>query len=82
MTRSKFTYTLNNELNRVEIVDLNEGMSVTNDAENVLTHICSVEGSKVKTMQFIYCDSEGYWDILVPRWDSMNCYYVDFVLGI
>ena len=79
--RSKFNYVVNIPLQRVEIIDLNEGMSVTNDAENVLTYIRMCEGDKIKDMKFIYRDSEGIWDTIIPKWYNDKCINVHFKFG-
>lgn len=80
-TRSTFSYVINENLQRVEIIDQNRGMSVTNDAENVLTHILEREGDKIKGMKFIYRDSDGIWDTIIPKWNENKCVNVSFKFG-
>ena len=50
--------------NIVCIVDRNTGMSVTNDAENVIAKIIAA-GVDPATHRFVYSDTEGRWDELV-----------------
>ena len=61
----------------VKIVDLDMGnVSVTNDAENVLTEIQSIEN--IKDKRIIYRDSVGQWDELIPTWNKNVCVDVSF----
>lgn len=81
MYKSDYTYTIENNLLR--IVDLNLGnMSVTNNAEEVLTEILKVEGKQIKNLSVIYRDSEYNWDTLIPIWEDNKCVSVEFKFGI
>lgn len=62
----------------VEIIDLNLGnMSVTNDAEAVLTEINETE--YIEDRRVIYKDSEDEWSEIVPSWSSDGrCVNVNF----
>lgn len=64
------------------IDDLNRGnMSVTNDAENVITEIYlkSGIGESVKKYPIIYRDTERIWDQIVPVWAVKSCVDVNFI---
>lgn len=67
MKRADYNYRIQN--NKVYIIDLNLGnISVTNDAENVLSEINCEEdiiGKKI-----IYKDSESTWSEMIPTWDD------------
>lgn len=45
----------------VAVTDLNGGVSVTNDIENVVADLVKA-GHDFKCKRLIYCDSEGHWD--------------------
>ena len=73
--KSDYTYEVGNEF--VKIIDLNLGnVSVTNNAENVLTEIQSEEDIKGKTI--IYRDSENEWCELIPAWEDNTCVHISF----
>lgn len=59
MLRSTFDVVYHNE-NAIFIVDLDEGMSVTNDAENVVIKLLTTFGNK----RIVYRDTMGTWDEL------------------
>lgn len=44
----------------VAVIDLNEGLSVTNDIENVIEDLKAFHD--FSHTRLIYCDSEGRWD--------------------
>ncbi len=48
------------------VTDLNQGMSVTNDAENVVAELLEA-GHDLKSNRVLYRDSEGIWDELRVR---------------
>lgn len=74
-SKANYTYEVGNEL--VRITDLNLGnKSVTNDAENVINEIQSVENIKGK--QILYKDSEGNWEEIIPTWRENYCINVFF----
>ena len=62
----------------VEIIDLNLGnMSVTNDAEAVLTEINETE--YIEDRRVIYKDSEDEWSEIIPSWSADGrCVNVSF----
>jgi hypothetical protein len=63
--RSQYTWTDDGET--VRIVDADAGgMSVTNDAENVIARLVAV-GVPVDQRRVIYCDSEGRWDRMLTE---------------
>lgn len=75
MKRADYIYKISDRL--VEITDLNlGGISVTNDAENVLTEINSEEN--IENLAVIYKDSEGDWCELIPSWNNHKCDNVKF----
>jgi len=59
-TASTFTFTILKNI--VSIIDLDEGMSVTNDIENVVSAICKTKGINADEYKWIYKDSDGLWD--------------------
>ena len=52
------------------LVDRNLGMSVTNDAENVVAEVVNEYGNK----KVIYRDSMGNWDELVHTEGTFGCF--------
>lgn len=58
--KAVFTFKINDGI--VSIVDLDEGMSVTNDIENVVKFICTTKGLNPQEYLWIYQDSDGLWD--------------------
>jgi hypothetical protein len=61
------------------IEDLNLGrMSVTNNAEGVISEIYSQIGAQLHNLDIIYKDSEGIWDQLIPSWGVNECVEVSF----
>lgn len=66
MKRADYIYSLEKYRNRIDCIvieDLNLGsVSVTNEIENIINDISSIE--KVKAQQFlvVYKDSTGQWD--------------------
>lgn len=52
------------------LVDRNYGMSVTNDAENVVAEVVGEYGDK----RVVYRDSMGRWDELVHTNGSFGCF--------
>lgn len=75
MRKADYTYTIQGDT--VKIIDLNRGnVSVTNDAENVLTEIQSTEN--IKELRIIYRDSMDEWCELIPVWDNNKCTDVNF----
>ena len=51
-------------------------MSVTNDAENVLTEINDSE--EITDMRVVYIDSEEELSEMIPVWESGKCVSVAF----
>lgn len=77
MRKADYTYTIEN--GTVKIIDLNLGnVSVTNDAENVVTEIQST--TDIKGLKIVYRDSDGNWDEIIPNWSDQVCLYVTFNL--
>jgi hypothetical protein len=77
MRKADYTYTIENGI--VKITDLNLGnVSVTNDAENVITEI--QKETNIKGLKIVYRDSEGNWDEIIPNWSDNICVYVTFNL--
>ena len=75
MRKADYTYTIEN--GTVKIIDLNLGnVSVTNDAENVVTEIQST--TNIKGLKIVYRDSDGNWDEIIPNWSDQVCLYVMF----
>lgn len=73
--KADYTYTIQGDT--VKIIDLNRGnISVTNDAENVLTEIQSTEN--ILDKRIIYRDSMDEWCELVPEWKGDECIDVNF----
>ena len=66
MSRADYIYSLEMHRNRtpcIVIEDLNLGnISVTNDIENVINDICTVEKVKAEQFMIVYKDSTGQWD--------------------
>lgn len=79
IAKSDYTYNIIDDVICIE--DLNQGrMSVTNDAENVLSEIyLSKIGEAIKKYPIIYKDSEGIWDRMIPKWDNGSCVDVEFL---
>lgn len=76
MVRADYAYRIIDN-NIVNIVDLNKGnMSVTNDAENVLTEINSIE--EIKNKRIVYLDSDNNVDEIIPEWKKEKCINVSF----
>ncbi len=93
MFKPDYDYTVHHPDKVVQIIDLNLGnMSVTNGAEYVLTDILKREigyarrfgkqVDRIKDYTFIYRDSEGQWDTIIPHWDGLECKSVDFIAGV
>lgn len=61
--RSLFTFRTEGAFVLVE--DHDAGMSVTNDAENVIAHLEKVLGLTGKRV--LYCDTDRHWDELVVK---------------
>lgn len=75
MVKADYVYT--NADGIINIVDLNLGnMSVTNDAENVLTEINDSE--EITDMRVVYIDSEEELSEMIPVWESGKCVNVTF----
>ena len=75
MVKADYVYT--NADGIINIVDLNLGnMSVTNDAENVLTEINDSE--EITDMRVVYIDSEEELSEMIPVWESDKCVSVTF----
>lgn len=73
----KSDYTFNTSGDIVEIIDLDlGGVSVTNDAEGVLTEINKYH--QIENKRIVYRDSEYVWCELIPTWDCGVCVDVDF----
>lgn len=72
---SKFSYNI--EDNVVCIEDLMGLVSVTNDMENVLDYIETIEGINIKEYCVIYKDSYGIWDSIVFNGDRISFNILD-----
>ena len=81
--RAKFTFEINHQKNRVEIIDVGgrNDMSVTNDIESVLMSIHRGY-HKIDHLKVIYRDSEGNWDTVIPYWWNDLVREVKFKPGI
>jgi len=80
MRISKSDYIFNIIEDTLVIEDLNiGGMSVTNDAENVITEIRKNSGKTIENYPIIYKDSDGIWDGLKPVWGLSVCTEVHFI---
>ena len=76
MSKSNYIYEVGDTL--VKITDLDSGgMSVTNNAENVLTEIQTK--NDIKEKEIIYKDSEGEWGVILPVWREDKCIDVSFM---
>ena len=76
MSKSNYIYEVGDTL--VKITDLDSGgMSVTNNAENVLTEIQTK--NDIKEKEIIYKDSEGEWGVILPVWIENKCIDVSFI---
>ena len=84
MHKPDFTYEIDHSEKVVRIVDLNRGnMSVTNGAEYVLDEIVNREPDyDIRMYKFIYKDSEGQWDTIIPHWSNGKCLLVSFKFGV
>lgn len=69
-TTTKYDYSIKTVGNRtlIKIIDLNQGMSVTNNIEVIVHNICFIENLKKIDCWVIYRDSTGIWD----GWDTVN----------
>ena len=84
MRKADYTYTIEHGV--VYIIDLNLGnVSVTNDAENVLTEINENELNAghegINKLKIMYRDSDESWDEIIPHWSSTICKYVQFFVS-
>lgn len=62
----KATYTIDRVVKgMVFIIDENVGLSITNDAENVVIELLA----KYPNHRIIYCDTDGQWDELL-HWNG------------
>jgi hypothetical protein len=82
MSKSNYSYEVNKELKRLEIIDHCGGnsMSVTNNAENVLTEIQKTED--IKKLRVVYRDTDSNWDTLIPTWKDGECININFKIGV
>jgi hypothetical protein len=62
--RAKYSYTIEDGI--VCIVDHGMGLSVTNDAEQVINDLDNA-GVPLDTMRVIYRDGEGIWDEMLVQ---------------
>ena len=60
------TYTLTEQDEFLCLVDLNQGCSVMNDAEDVIADLVAA-GHDLTRKRVIYQDTMGYWDEIVVR---------------
>lgn len=80
-SKSDYTYSVSPD-GTLSIVDLNLGrMSVTNNAEGVLTELRNKIGDRITDMKIIYYGSEGQWDTIIPTWSNGECIGVEFKFG-
>lgn len=63
------------DADRVFIIDVNQGMSVTNDAENVRDHI----NQRYPNKRLIYRDSINCWDEIVSDREGLFKPYKGYV---
>jgi len=82
MSKSDYIYDVDYHNNIVVIKDLDLGrMSVTNNAENVLTeieHHINLFGETIIDKTIFYKDSRGNIDEIEPNWLSGICNMVTF----
>lgn len=78
MARSNFIYTINGKI--LYIVDSNQGgMSVTNDAENVIKELNSLlndMGETIDSFDVIYKDSDGRIDGMTTSGNKFQDFYL------
>jgi hypothetical protein len=78
MVRADYNARLIEEHKIWAIVDLDQGrMSVTNDIENVVDEICTVQNIEAKDYKWIYQDSDGIWDGWNPEKETFISLGVD-----
>ena len=75
-SKASFTWSVNEGV--VCIIDQDMGMSVTNDAENVLCDVARAEGPKILELPIIYRDSQGDWDGMKPTFSGSRVVNVEF----
>ncbi len=79
MSQSKSDYVFNFIDDILVIEDLNLGrMSVTNNAEDVISEIRSISDNRLSEYFIIYKDSEGIWDQIIPSYSLKGCSEVFF----
>jgi hypothetical protein len=79
MKTSKSDYRFKFIDNVLVIEDLNLGrMSVTNNAEDVISEIITTTEKKLTEHFIIYKDSEGIWDQMIPSYSLTGCCEVFF----
>jgi hypothetical protein len=75
--KSDYTFGVIDDVFYIE--DLNLGrMSVTNNAENVISEIRKSFQGKLTQYYIIYKDSEGIWDQIIPTYSLNGCFEVFF----
>lgn len=84
MTKVRAIYDYGVQDGTVRIIDKHDGnsMSVTNDAEAVMTEIRETEGKYIESHNVIYRDTEGRWDTIIPTWRDGKCVSVSFKPGV
>lgn len=82
--KSNYIFNVDHEQKLLEILDCCNGnqMSVTNNAEGVLTEILEKRGMFIKTYSVVYRDTEGSWDTMIPTWSGGVCDRVSFHSGV
>lgn len=82
--KSNFMFNVDHKQKLLEIIDCCDGnqMSVTNNAEGVLTEILEKRGSFIKEYSVVYRDTDGNWDSIIPTWVGENCDTVKFQSGV
>lgn len=71
-SRASFSYSVDG--NVVCIIDHDDGMSVTNDVENVIDDIAAL-GIDVNSNHIIYRDTDGYWDGIEVKNGGFVCFF-------
>lgn len=61
MTKGKSHYSVSIVKETIVLLDMDQGMSITNNAENVVAELHDLG---IFGMPIVYCDTDGVWDQL------------------
>ncbi len=67
-SRASYNFRIIEDKKILSIVDNDQGMSVTNDIENVIQDIKTISQEKLEGYKVIYQDTDGIWD----GWDMIK----------